>query len=317
MNSRNARLMLSTLRHLRPWQILGRVFARAKPFTAAHAVPEGLTGELDPRQPFSFHDPWNTADNIRSGRFCFLDREIELGNPVNWRPQEAPLLWQFNLHYFNYLHLLESAEQVLLCRSWIEANEPGQQPGWHPYPTSLRIANWCKCGISEPQVLRSLYVQASFLVRNLETYVYGNHLLENARALVMAGQFLSGHGEAPKWLKKGYDIYRSELQEQILPDGLHFEKSPMYHALMLDNLLDVISITPDSEPDGTLLRDFASRMSAALPVLVHPDGQLALLNDSTTEIAPPPKAILERARRLGIEPEHRKDLPSSGYYVLR
>ncbi|MBT8400096.1 MAG: heparinase II/III-family protein, partial [Rhodothermia bacterium] len=39
--------------------------------------------------------------------------------------------------------------------------------------------------------------------------------------------------------------------------------------------------------------------------------------DSTTEIAPPPKAILERARRLGIEPEHRKDLPSSGYYVLR
>ena len=29
-----------------------------------------------------------------------------------------------------------------------------------------------------------------------------------------------------------------ELDEQILPDGSHYEQSPMYHCILLDRLLD-------------------------------------------------------------------------------
>ena len=37
-----------------------------------------------------------------------------------------PLLWRFNLHYFDYLHLLASHEQVALCREWAADNPVGE-----------------------------------------------------------------------------------------------------------------------------------------------------------------------------------------------
>ena len=33
----------------------------------------------------------------------------------------------------------------------------------------------------------------------------------------------------------------SELEEQILPDGAHYELTPMYHEILLDRLLDCIN----------------------------------------------------------------------------
>jgi len=35
---------------------------------------------------------------------------------------------------------------------------------------------------------------------------------------------------------------RRELEEQILPDGGHFERSPMYHAMVLEDLLDLLQL---------------------------------------------------------------------------
>ena len=38
-----------------------------------------------------------------------------------------------------------------------------------------------------------------------------------------------------------YDDYKSrlleELEEQILPDGMHYERSPMYHKIVLEDLM--------------------------------------------------------------------------------
>ena len=32
-----------------------------------------------------------------------------------------------------------------------------------------------------------------------------------------------------------------QLQEQILEDGMHYERSPMYHMIVLERLLDVLN----------------------------------------------------------------------------
>ena len=69
----------------------------------------------------------------------------------------------------------------------------------------------------------------------------GNHLLANAKALIFSGLYFKGE-EARKWLQLGVKIIDEELDEQILQDGGHFERSTMYHTVILEDFLDLINI---------------------------------------------------------------------------
>ncbi|MCS4058418.1 heparinase II/III family protein [Salinibacter ruber] len=278
--------------------------------------PGNLSGRLEAAVPAPHHDSWNTRTDLLDGRFCFLNRTETIGWPPDWHPEGRSLLWQFTLHYFHYLHLLEPGEQKALCRSWIQDHPVGEAVAWHPYPTCLRIVNWCRADLQANDLQRSLYRQAAYLHRHLETHVMGNHLLENARALVYAGMFFEGHGEAAEWREKGFRLYQEELEEQILPDGGHYERSPMYHALMLERLLDVLALLPDEHPDRPKFEDTARSMTDALAAWTLPSGRLALFNDATREIAVPPGRLLQYAWDvLEYEPRSVVSFPDTGYYV--
>ena len=45
--------------------------------------------------------------------------------------------------------------------------------------------------------------------------------------------------EAENWKNRGIRILNEQLKEQILNDGGHFERSPMYHCIILEDLLDL------------------------------------------------------------------------------
>ncbi len=89
--------------------------------------------------------------------------------------------------------------------------------------------------------LDSLAVQVRFLRKRLEVHLLGNHLFANAKALVFAGLYFSGD-EAEEWLQKGLSILEREVPEQVLGDGGHFERSPMYHSIILEDLLDLVGV---------------------------------------------------------------------------
>src|SRR5262249_40142557 len=144
----------------------------------------------------------------------------------------------------------------------------------------------------------------------------GNHLLENARALIFAGKFFAGQGEAANWLTKGKSIYRRETPAQVLSDGGYFERSPMYHALMLAGYLDIINILGADDSDRALFIDAAKGMSDFLGSMTHPDGQLALFNDATQEVAPATAILLDYARELlGYEARRREAFATTGYFI--
>lgn len=313
------RRYVQTLLHLRPWQIFGRVLKplqRRAGLPPLRDPPEDLTGGLQTPVQFPNHAPWNARDELLEGRFCFLNRSKVLGWPPDWGTEGPSLLWRFNLHYFQYLHLLSLEEQKRLCRSWIDAEAPGSAVSWHPYPTSLRIVNWCRANLRDDNVQQSLYRQAAYLYRHRETHVMGNHLLENARALVYAGIFFGEQGEAERWLDRGLQIYRDETPEQILSDGGHYERSPMYQALVLEGYLDVCTLLPVEHPDRSWLKDAAASMMEALRSLTYPNGRLALFNDATREIAPDTATLLQYADNVvGRKTKQRASLPESGYYV--
>ena len=306
-----------TIRHLKPVQVWGRLWAAAKRrATRLPAAPSALARRPGPHVPFDSHDPWNRREDLQAGRFRFLNRSADLGWPPDWSAPGLPLLWRFNLHYFGYLHLLRPEEQHALCLDWIRHHPPGAGAAWHPFPTSLRIVNWCRQDVRDQALLRSLYRQAAYLHRNTEFYLLGNHYLENARALVVAGCYFGGQGEASQWLAHGLRIYREQTPEQILADGGHFERSPMYHALMLEGYLDVLNVLPATHADRPWLEDSARRMADFLLSVTHPDRRIALFNDTAREIAPCTANLLRYAEALtGHRAAKRRAFPETGYYI--
>ena len=220
---------------------------------------------------------------------------------IDWQDKSIPLLWLFNLHYFSYLYLLDKKQQVKIIRDWISQNPIGNQPGWHSYPLSLRIVNWIKSGLNDEETYRNLFKQIAYLSRNLEYFHPANHYLENAKALIFAGIFFSEEISGDKWLTKGLEIFAKEAETQILADGVYFEKSVMYHVIMLEGLLDIINILPSDNSYLETIISYARKMLEYLKYSSHPDGSIALLNDSTEEVAPQSHWLFDYAERLNIK----------------
>jgi uncharacterized heparinase superfamily protein len=252
-------------------------------------------------------------------------------------------LWLYNLHYFDDLTSRGFEErrewhESLIAR-WIRENRAGVGAGWDSYPTSLRIANWIKWRLSSPpppgradqhgsadqQMLDSLAMQVRWLGKRLETHLLGNHLWANAKALLTAGLFFDG-AEADEWQRRGLGLLAAELDEQLLPDGGHFERSPMYHAIVLEDILDLVQLSevfPGVLPSPFVprLKLVAPRMLRWLRVMSHPDGLVALFNDAAFGVAAPWSALADYAEGLAVDVDRRalqpvESLPDSGYVRL-
>jgi len=230
-----------------------------------------------------------------------------------WGANAPSQLWRYNLHYFDDLNAFEAEARhrwhVEAIASWIRDNPPVSGDSWAPYPTSLRVVNWIKWVLGgatlEAPVVHSLAMQVRALTQRLEYHLLGNHLFANAKALVFAGLFLEGR-EAQRWLEKGMTILAHEIPEQILADGGQFERSPMYHALVLEDVLDLINVaTALSDGVPEKWRAFvgswpalAQRMRAWLAAMCHPDGEISFFNDAAIGMAPSPVELERYANEL-------------------
>ncbi len=271
-----------------------------------------------PKRPRGKHGMYRGED-ILQGRFTFLNRTKEFGSRVNWRNPEHTYLWDFNLHYFEYLDELLSLDKRCskdtikeLLGAWIDNNPCPAWPAWHPYPLSLRTTNWVKLLANHPEFagreeLRSLYSQFLFLEWNLEKHLLANHLLENSRALLFGGLFFQG-SDAKRWLKTAKSIMQRELREQILEGGGHFERSPMYHCLALEGLLDVYAYLSSTGGDTGWLYGPLEKMCSWLEDIRCPDGRFPLFNDAAMGISSYPEEILDHAGKiLGRKPRSQFD----------
>lgn len=265
-------------------------------------------------------DNASNSHDLLGGRYRFLNVERTLPDPIDWRLEcwpEAAHLWRFHLHYHEFLLDLAAGDRDggggagldrawQIVAQWIEGNRPSDSralmDAWHSYCISRRLPVWIWLwSVSPPggelhdQVLRSMFAQARYLECHLEWDVRGNHLLENAKALALAGAFLDG-SHADRWLGKAARILRRELAEQILTHGEHFERSPMYHALMLEAVLDVRDGVGAAMPElAALCRETAEHMAAFLREIVHPDGEIPLLGDSVLGETAPIGRLIQRA----------------------
>lgn len=332
MRYREIPRLIRTLRHLRTEQVVGR-------------AGRMLRGEV---RPVQFHGPPPTlrfrepvvpylgapghASWIRPDRIRLINREVGFREGIDWDFRGEGPLWAYHLHQFDWARCPGPSPRDRLgaMLDWIERHRRGI--GWDAGPISLRTFSWIKLlttpgalpddRTSRAAICASMASQLATLAKNLEIHLLANHYLWNLLALTLAGAVFEGE-EASRWLAH-QSALRDQLEEQVLADGAHYERSPMYHALLLENLLDLTNVadaTPArfSEELLALLRKKAGRMLGAARVWTHPDGEIALFGDSAFGIAHTPEELERYAERLGIEaagPARVGVLDGAGYLRL-
>lgn len=218
-------------------------------------------------------------------------------------------LRRFHHHYgedvLGLARLGDEAAARAAVRGWIAANPPRVGDAWHPYTTSTRVGNWVAATTLLPELAdkhlgESLWRQLLHLSRNVEDDILGNHVIRNARALLLGGRAFGVEG----LVEQGLAILDRELPAQILSDGGHYERSPVYHLVVLRDLLEVEAAVPGSVAAGVLalMRTFAASLS-------RPDGRPALFNDGALDAAPV-LSLPEAPAGLAVFPE-------TGYAVWR
>ena len=273
---------------------------------------------------------------IAAEEFIFFGKQGSLSD-CGWDGPIREKLWRYNQHYFDDLNACLASERyewhLGILKKWVAQNPPTIGVGWEPYPVSLRIINWIKwflSGNSLPvECIDSLAIQARFLSKRIEKHLLGNHILVNAKALIFAGVFFTGD-EANSWLDAGLRILEEELPEQILGDGGHFELSPMYHSIVLEDILDLINVSQawnGCVKSSVILtwKTVAEKMLIWLNKMTHPDGGITFFNDAAFNIAASFEKLSQYGLLLGL---HNKsllaqeslsiyNLEESGYIQLR
>jgi hypothetical protein len=297
-------LVWRTVRHLTVRQLVYQLLSRLRP-SARLRLPRTV--------PDAYFLAVPAADKPRSwvsATFTFLNASV-LMPLVDWNYSANGKLWTYNLNYFDFLNqpALSLEDGLGLIRQFM-ARTDGLRDGLEPYPTSLRLINWIqflsRYHYQDDTINRHLYAQAGLLNRRLEYHLAGNHLLENGFALLTAALYF----QQARWLARATKLVRAELSVQILPNGGHDERSPMYHQLLLDRLLDVLlalkhETWPDATAHLTYLDGQASRMLVWLEGITFRNGDVPMVNDAVWGVAPT-TAQLQRKAQLVL------DLPTSG-----
>ncbi|MBR9974380.1 MAG: alginate lyase family protein [Bacteroidetes bacterium] len=333
-------IVFHSLRFLRPSMIYWRVFRTVKGVVIGMVEKAGLARMFFDRSlrpvPVTAVPPlsgrYHCEDiELAARRFSFL-RDVETlpASPEALRAAVArkPLLWQFHFGYHDYLLALLAASDGALSgdvlafvQEWDAAfplhASGARRSAWHPYVLSIRIESWVRLhgmltasGIDgdDPrlQVLGEGVEQMTrVLLRNLEKGTMANHLLRNIKGLVFAGLFLDTSTGAQA-RRIGMKLLDRELAEQVLDDGCHFERSPMYHVSMTNDVLDMAEamlLSGASVPER--LADATTRMTAFLERMRHPDGEIPFFNDSTGSFFLRTHEVLARGQALA--PELRED----------
>lgn len=295
--------VLNTVKYLKCSQIKGQILNRLK---KKISVEQSDNNDLNIRKLF-FSKYIDREDVIYSNKcFIFLNQEKCFHNEIDWNFLGYGKLWNYNLEYFDCLQQINLGknEKTYLIESFYSFSVINQRV-LEPYPVSLRAINIIKYVLKEEQYtahyIGYLYKELSFLDKNYEFHLLGNHLLENAFALCLGGAFFNKE----VWRDKAIKILSQELDKQILEDGAHFELSPMYHNIIFFRLLELIDWYSkyDKRDSDFLLfcRHKASLMLDWLENIRFRNGNIPLFNDAAQGIAFDYYTLMGYAAKLGVE----------------
>jgi len=297
--------LVRTVRHLRPRQLAHLGLRRARrqsppPTEAPRWRPDGAEPVL---AALGALGPVGGDAAARTHAQAWLEGRVHgLGLDVpwsgDWTMKGPSPLWRYHLLYHDHLAdlawLAHTEADGPALRALVDALDGfarawgrGGTPAWDAYPVSVRLVNWMRilawCGTRLPAETRwalehGVGVHALHLARNLEWHLDANHLLRDAWAIALARLVVEPGGLPDR-------LFERILAEQVLADGWHEERSPMYHARAVRDAIELA----DASAAAGLPLDAATRariasMTDALPWMLRADGSLWALNDTAQDL---------------------------------
>lgn len=340
-------LFMNTIRYLKPSQVLYRTTNKIKrelhkrkilsiKKTPSRVRVNRSADFIIPSLDFN-SEYLNRFDKekILNNEFNFININHKVSLDTAWNDQSLQHLWRYNLHYFEYLYKLGFLylnnknykyyeKYKALIVNWIGHNPCPFGDGWHPYTISLRITNWISTYgifteeinndiIFKNQLIESLYIQYSYLQKTLERDVLGNHYFENIKALIIGSIFFEEEHVKSKFTKELF----KQLDEQILEDGMHFELSPMYHKIILEDLIK-ITVWLKNDFGYIKLSKYIKKMIDVMYSFEDEFGKTPAFNDSTDGISKNYDCLLNTCKQeFNLTPTLLNSFKDSGYYILR
>lgn len=337
------------IRHMKPQAIVGRVAHGVKAKVVARfpdvlprlpVIPEAINGPAV--HAFSSHwahagDRFYHSDEIKNGVFHTKAARADFGSleAMDWTPrfQDQPELanWAYDFASFSYASKLvtdHGADGVRIVAQLVQLLELKHPIGgarlhfvWTPISVALRIMGLTSAA---SLALRQLPLPAKsdidairahialcerYLSVFAERYLGYNHAAFGLVSLCVAHVALRGPHNAGTIASEALAC----LEEQVLDDGLQAERTATYHLHVLNLGIGLLALDALSEAQEARLRILLAKMTSALDVLVHPDEEIAIFNDSAIADATPPSAV---GWKRSADQIKKASLPAAGYAKL-
>jgi uncharacterized heparinase superfamily protein len=176
---------------------------------------------------------------------------LDLDNPsdvkVPWELSRFHQVWWLGKAYWLTRNERYAEKFRELVEDWMHHNPVGRGVHWHTaMEVAIRACNWsagyyffCEAKSISPEFwlkfLNSLHAHGVFIRNHLEyAWRNGNHLLSGLVGLIFLGIVFRDTREGRAWLEHGVRALSEEMETQVYPDGVNYEKSISYHRLVLE-----------------------------------------------------------------------------------
>ena len=293
-------------------------------------------------------------DGVMQGRFEFVGQSHTLPDPIDWlHNPSVDVEWHILLHKFYYAAGLgqrwRNTGDEAVARRWASLLD-----GWmQQVPagfiaadvTGRRVQNWiyslqafvCTGGaLAAPvdpaffrRLLLSLHEQVEYLCAHLTPK--RNHRTLELYAIFLAGVALPEMAQAAHWRRFAMEQTLVNMQQDLLPDGVHCELSSDYHHLAVRNWLHVRTLAARHGVPVPALMDRLLERALHFSLHVHqPQGVVPSLSDGDVRgflpLLDQGAALYGRSDMRWVASQGRQGTPpaqtlavfaDSGYCVLR
>ena len=251
------------------------------------------------RRYFLFNSKWDLEQT---------DEPVQFDGKIDWTymPANDPeFVWQFNRHRF-FMTLGQAYQMtgdekyakafIEIAEEWIDnvpLNEKYANGPWRSLDTGFRGEYWSKAiwlfhdspFLTEEFLQKyydSMVKQAEHIIECHSPYRYMSNwgVIEN-HGLFEIGVCLPQSETTKRFIDFAVKNLEVQVRMQVMPDGVHWEQSPIYHNEVLHCLLDVVLLAQRNQiklPE-VILRQ-TEKMAMADVAWLKPDHHIIMMGDS-------------------------------------
>lgn len=225
------------------------------------------------------------ADALLRREFTFRGVPAVTVAPGDWSPSSTSPDWICDLNRHHWFATLGFAyrysgdprylrEFIAQSSDWLTQHQDrlGHIAWDTPFEVASRLNAWLWAhflflspewdAAHHDRFLRGFGLLAEYLCQTIEFHSPGNHILLEAKTLALCGEMFPRFAGAARWRRKGWRMLNAELAAQIESDGVHVERSTMYHRIIAGELAELWWFCRRNDrPEAVAIGDTVRRMA--------------------------------------------------------